>query len=119
MDFFQDMLVGTSVEGVLTPSGDMAALSGEILQVIRKTDGTDVRIPGEVHVPVQSDHGNVIVQVARIKVLVDEDVRGVEFNVSVKLRIVVHVPFTQSNSQVLGLVVLDTVGRGEDVRSID
>lgn len=74
LDFFQDMLVGATVEGILAPSGDMATLTGEIFQVVRKTDGANMRISCKVHVAIQSDHSNVVVQVTRIEILVEENI---------------------------------------------
>jgi len=79
------MLVGATIEGILAPSGDMATLTGEIFQVVRKTDWANMRISCKVHVAVQSYHGNVVVQITRIEILMKENIGGVKFNMSVKL----------------------------------
>ena len=54
-------------------------------------------VPGEVHVTVQPNHGNVIIQVTGVEVLVNKNVGGVKFNVSVKFRIIIDIPLSKSN----------------------
>ena len=84
VDLLEDLLVCAALEAVLAPSGDVAALAVKLLRPVRQADGRDVGVLGVVHVPVQTDHGDVVVQVAAGKVLVHENVLGVELNVGVE-----------------------------------
>lgn len=90
----EDLLVGPLREGVLAPSGRSAALSGKLDVPVWQADGTDVRVPGVVNVPVDADKCNIVEQVARVVLVVDEDVDDVELDVGVELGVVVNVPFS-------------------------
>jgi len=57
-----------------------------------------VRVSCVVDVSVDPDEGDVVEEVARVVLVVDEDVDDVELDVRVKLRVVVHVPFANTNS---------------------
>ena len=54
-------------------------------------------LSGVVDVSVEPDDGDVVVEVARVELLVEEDVGGVVLHVRVELRVVVHVPLAQSD----------------------
>ena len=56
-----------------------------------------MRVPLEVEETVELDDGNVVVEIARIEVRVDRDGQDVQLNVGVKLAVIVHVPFSQSD----------------------
>ena len=53
-----------------------------------------MRVPGVVNVPVDADKCNIVEQVARVVLVVDEDVDDVELDVGVELGVVVNVPFS-------------------------
>ena len=57
-----------------------------------------MRVSGVVDVSVDPDEGDVVEEVSWVVLVVDEDVDDVELDVSVELRVVVHVPFADSNS---------------------
>ena len=54
-------------------------------------------LSGVVDVSVEPDDGDVIVEVTRVELLVEEDVGGVVLHVGVELGIVVHVPLAESD----------------------
>ena len=56
-----------------------------------------MRVPLEVEEAVEFDDGNVVVQIAGVKVRVDGDGQDVQLNVRVELAVIVHVPFSQSD----------------------
>ena len=56
-----------------------------------------MRVPLEVKETVEFDDGNVVVQIAGVKVRVDGDGQDVQLNVGVELTVIVHVPFSQSD----------------------
>ena len=56
-----------------------------------------MRVPLEVEEAVEFDDGNVVVEIARVKVRVDGDGQDVQLNVGVELAVIVHVPFSQSD----------------------
>ena len=71
------------------------------LESIRKADGRDVGILLEVHIAVEPDDGNVVVEVAAVELGVDAHAEHVQLNVGVELAVVVHVPLAQADSQLL------------------
>ena len=85
VNLFEDLLVSAPLEAVLAPSGDVAPLTGELLGPVRKADWRDVGVLGVIHVPVQTDHGDVVVQIAAGKVGVQKNVLGVILNMGVEL----------------------------------
>jgi len=93
-DLLQDLLVRPLGEGVLAPAGCHAALSGKFDVPVGQADGADVGVAGVVDVAVDPDKGNVVEEVARVVLVVDEDVDGVELDVGVELGVVVDVPFS-------------------------
>ena len=76
-------------------------------------------LSGVVDVTIDTNHGNVVVQVAGVEFVVDEQVFGIEFNVGVKLRVLVDVPFAQADPQLLRSVISDAMSRGQQVRSVN
>jgi hypothetical protein len=62
-----------------------------------------VRVAGVVDVAVDPDEGDVVEEVARIVLVVDEDVDGVELNLGVELGIVVDVPFAGTDPEAVEL----------------
>ena len=54
-------------------------------------------LSGVVDVSVEPDDGDVVVEVARVELLVQEDVGGVVLHVGVELGIVVDVPLAESD----------------------
>ena len=57
-----------------------------------------MRVSCVVYVSVDPDEGDVVEEVARVVLVVDEDVNDVELDVRVELGVVVHVPFANTNS---------------------
>ena len=93
-DLLEDLLVRSLRKGVLAPAGGHAALAGKLDVPVWQADGTDVRVPGVVNVPVDANKCNIVEQVARVVLVVDEDVDDVELDVGVELGVVVNVPFS-------------------------
>ena len=60
-----------------------------------------MRVPQEVDEAVQLEDRDVVVEVAGGVLRVDLDRQHVQLQVGVELRVVVHVPLTQSNPQLL------------------
>ena len=60
-----------------------------------------MRVAQEVNESVQLDEGNVVVEVARLKLGVHVDAEDVELDVGVELAVVVDVPLAQSDPQLL------------------
>ena len=55
-------------------------------------------LSGVVDVSVEANDGDVVVEVSRVELLVEEDVGGVVLHVRVELGVVVHVPLAESDS---------------------
>merc|ERR1719270_1218609 len=98
INLLQDLLVSTTLEAVLAPTGDIATLTIKLLCPIRKTYRRYVGVLGIIHVAIQPDHGNVIVQVATGKIGVQEDILSVELDMSVEFGIVVELLFLQNGN---------------------
>ena len=60
-----------------------------------------MRIPLEVHVAVQPDDGQVVVEVPGVELGVNPEAEHVQLNVGVELAVVIHVPLAQPDSQLL------------------
>ena len=71
-------------------------------------------LSGVVDVSVEPDDGDVVVEVARVELLVEEDVGGVVLHVRVELRVVVHVPLAQSDPEREDIVEADYAARLQD-----
>ncbi len=84
VDLLENVLIRSAFKTIFAPTGNVAALAGKIFLVVGKADGADVGVPAEVDVAVEPDHGDVVVQVARVELVVDEYVGGVELDVSVE-----------------------------------
>ena len=69
-----------------------------VIELFKIVTWADVRVSCVVDVSVDPDEGDVVEEVARVVLVVDEDVDDVELDVRVKLRVVVHVPFANTNS---------------------
>merc|ERR1719412_825587 len=116
----EGVLVGAvATEGVLAPSSDEAAVTGKVCQGVRQADRGDVGVPLEVQEAVQLDDGDVVVQVSRIELRVDGDGEDVELNVGVELAVVVDIPLAEADPELLWAVLLDAVGRRDDVRGVN
>jgi len=98
-NLFKNLLVRSLRESILAPSSSLATLSGEIEQPIGQADWADVRVSGVVDVPIDPDEGNVVEEVAGVVLFVDEDVDDVKLDMGVELGVVVHIPFSNSNSK--------------------
>ena len=68
-----------------------------------------MRVPLEVEEAVEFDDGNVVVQIAGVKVRVDGDGQDVQLNVGVELTVIVHVPFSQSDLMVRNLLKYSSI----------
>ena len=101
LNFFENLLVRSLRESILAPSSGLATLSGEVDQPVGQADWADVRVSGIVDVPVDPDESNVVEEVARVVLIVDEDVYDVKLDVGVELGVVVHIPFTNTDSKKL------------------
>ena len=119
LDLLQSVLIIALDEGVLAPPGDEAPPAGEVVPAIRQTDRANVRVRGVVHVAGQADEGDVVVEVAGVKLVVHEHVPGVVLDVGVEFGVVVDVPFADADSQLFRFVVLNAMGRGQDMRAVD
>jgi len=119
INLLEDLLVSTTLEAVLAPTGDIATLTIKLLCPIRKTYRRYVGVLGIIHVAIQPDHGNVIVQVATGKIGVQEDILSVELDMSVEFGIVVDIPLPESDPKIFWSVALDAVSGGKNMRSID
>lgn len=97
LHLLEDLLVRALGEGVLAPAGGHATLAGKLDVLVRQADGADVRVARVVDVAVDPDEGDVVEEVARVVLVMDEDVDDVELDVGVELGVVVHVPFTSSD----------------------
>jgi hypothetical protein len=106
-------------KGILSPSSHEAALASEIESWAWETDGTDVWVLLEVDCLVESENGNIVDEISSVVFRVDQDGDNLSLNVWVKLRLVIHVPFSKTNTEVLGREALDAMGCGEDVVRID
>merc|ERR1712115_220802 len=114
------MLVGPALtEGVLPPATDPTSLPCEALEGVRKTDGRDVRVSGKINEPVQSYDSKVVVEVAWVVLRVHLHVEHVELNVGEELTVVVDIPLTQSDPELLRPVLLDAVGSSEQVTTVN
>ena len=71
------------------------------LECIREADGGDVWVLLEVHIAVEPDDGEIVVEVAAVELWMDADAEDVQLNVGVELAVVVHVPFAQPHPQLL------------------
>lgn len=98
-DLLEDLLVRSLREGVLAPAGGHAALAGKLDVPVRQADWADVRVSRVVDVAVDSDERDVVEEVARVVLVVDEDFDGVDLDVGVELGVVVHVPFSNANPE--------------------
>ena len=68
-------------------------------------------ITSEINVAFETNHGNIVIQVSWIEFLVDENVSGVKFNMSVEFRIIVNVPFSKTNSiERIAIVITKPLG---------
>lgn len=115
----ENVLVAADLaKGVLPPPGDEAALPGEVLERVGKTDRRDVGIALEVHMAVQFDESNVIVEVARVVLGMDVDGQNVHLDIWVELDIIVDIPLPEPDAELLWAVPLDTVGGGEKAAAI-
>lgn len=102
---FEDVLVFSVIaEGVLAPTGCPAPLPGEVGERIRQAGRANVWIAGKVDGLIHAEYGNVIVQRAGIELPVYFQVNHVRFHVRVEFHVVIHVPFAQTNAQVLVMV---------------
>lgn len=61
------------------------------------------------------DDGNVIDQIPRVEIRMDVHCNDIALEVRVEFRVAVHIPLTQPNAQLKGLIPLDAVSGGEDV----
>ena len=106
---------------ILAPSTDPASFASKILQNIMvtqcchrrvasssfhlesigQTNGGNVSIAGKVHEAINSDHGEVIVQVAGVVVGVYLHAQDVKLHVGEELAVVVHVPLAQPHPELL------------------
>lgn len=98
------MVFSVIAEGVLAPTGCPAPLSGEVGERIRQAGRADVRIASKVDGLIHAEYGNVVVQSAGIELPVYVQVDHVRFHVRVEFHVVIHVPFAQTNAQVLVIV---------------
>jgi len=119
INLLEDLLVSTTLEAVLAPTSDIATLTVKLLCPIRKTYRRYVGVLGIIHVAIQPDHGNVIVQVATGEIGVQEDILSVELDMSVEFGIVVDIPLPESDPKIFWSVALDAVSGGKNMRSID
>ena len=99
--FFEHMLIGPSFKSIFTPSTDMATISSKIFVKVRKTYWTNMRITSKINIAFETDHGKIIVKISRIEFLVDENISCVKFNMSIKFGIVIYVPFSKTNSEII------------------
>jgi len=119
INLLEDLLVSTTLEAVLAPTSDIATLTVKLLCPIRKTYRRYVGVLGIIHVAIQPDHGNVIVQVAPGEIGVQEDILSVELDMSVEFGVVVDIPLPESDPKIFWSVALDAVSGGKNMRSID
>ena len=91
------MLITSTIESIFSPTSDMAALTSKIFPEIGKTNRTDVRIPGEVNIALETNHGNIIEKISGIKFFVDENISCIIFDMGVEFGIIVNVPFSKTN----------------------
>ena len=56
-------------------------------------------ITSEIDIAVKSNHGDVIIEVARVKVRMNKNLSYIKFNMGVKFRVIVNIPFAQTNSE--------------------
>ena len=72
-----------------------------------------MRISLEVHETIQLDDSNIIVEITRVELRVDGDAQGIKLNVCKELTIIVDIPLTQPDPDLLWPEVLDTMCGGE------
>ena len=118
-DLLERVLVVALEKSVFTPTGDEASTAGEVVAAVGQADGADVRVCSVINVACDADQGDVVVEISRVELFVDEDASGVVLDVRVELGVVVDVPFADANSELFGLIVLDAVSGREDVRAVD
>lgn len=81
----------------------------------RQTSRADVRILGKVHIMVQLQDSNVIVQSSSVEFRMNVHTDDVPFDVREELYVMVDIPFPESYPEVSALVGLDAVSCGDDV----
>lgn len=120
VDFLQDVLVLAEVtERVFAPARRPAARPTEVGVSIRQARRTDVRAVDEVDRAVQLQDGQVVVQCSRVIFRMHVDGLNVSFDVREEFNVVIYVPFSQANAQIISRVGLDTMRGGDDVEGID
>ena len=50
-----------------------------------------------VDISFESDQRDIVVEISRVEFVMDENVRGIKFGVSVEFGVVVHIPFSQTD----------------------
>jgi hypothetical protein len=60
---------------------------------VREADGRNVGVALEVHIAVEPDDGEIIVEIPAVELRMDPHTQHVQLNVGVELTVVVHVPF--------------------------
>lgn len=101
----EDVLVFPVVaERVLAPSGGPAPLPGEVGERVGHAGRADVRVARKVDRLVHAQYGYVVVQRAGVELPVYDHAGHVRFHVRVELHVVVHVPLTQADTQLVLVV---------------
>jgi len=121
VDLLEDVLVLAEIaEGVLAPASCVATRSSIVVLRVWQTGCANVRteektlvsilifltqmfnlLSLQVNRPDQLDDSKIVEQSAGIKFRVDCDTGNISFDVRVELNIVVDVPFSQANSELL------------------
>lgn len=105
ISYLQNVLVLSKVaERVLAPSGRVASAPGVFGIGLGQAGRTNVWIRRKVDRFIHAQDGDVVVQSAGIELRMNHQVRDVTLDVRVELDVVVHVPLTQTHSQVVGSV---------------
>ena len=72
----------------------------------------------KVHKTIQLDDGDIIVQIAGVKLRVDGDAQHIKFNVWEELAVIVDIPLAQPDPDLLWPELLDAMCCSEKMRGI-
>lgn len=104
----EDVLVlAVIAEGILTPAGSPAALSGEIGELVRQASRGDMWSSGEVHRAVHLQNGQIVVQGASVVLGVNLHGDDIPLDVRIELNVMVYVPFAETNAEIEAVVTVD------------